>query len=411
MTALSQFNPLAPETVACPYPFYKAMREEAPVHQVPALGFFIVSRYEDAREVLGDAERFSSNSGPGVNGVLDPPDAELLAIQAEGWPAVNTLLTNDPPDHARYRGLVNKAFTPRRVAAMESSIRAIAAELLARFAGRGHAEIVSEFAVPLPLTVIADALGVSRGDLPTFKKWSDDSVAPLGGFLTRERQLACARSVVEFQKYFAARLDERRRHPQDDILTDLVNARLDGEKPLDTAEMLSILQQLLVAGNETTTNLIASGTMLLLQHPDQLSRVLADRSLIPGLVEEALRVESPVQGLFRMARIDTEVGGVRVPAGARLVVMYASANRDETVFPDAERFDVCREARGHLAFGYGTHFCLGSPLARMEAAVAFETLLDGTKNLRLAPGKNDLAHVPSFILRGLRQLHVEFDPV
>jgi cytochrome P450 len=410
MPSVHEFNPLAPEIVECPYPFYKAMREEAPVYQVPGLGFFVVSRYEDIKEVVGDTESFSSNSGPGVVAAGATADPELQAILSQGYPGVNTLLTNDPPDHARYRGLVNKAFTPRRVAGMEASVRAIASELFEAFKHRGTVELVHEFAAPLPLTVIADALGVPRSDLWTFKRWSDDSVAPLSGFLTRERQLECARSMVEFQHYFAAKLDERRAAPRDDVLTDLINARLDGETPLDTAEMLSILQQLLVAGNETTTNLIASGMMLLCQHPKELARVQADPSLVPNLVEEALRTESPVQGLFRMAKVDTTVGGVAIPAGSRLVVMYASANRDEGVYPESERFDVCRDnARTHLAFGHGIHFCLGAALARLEANVAFETLLQ-LKDWRLAPGKNDLAHVPSFILRGLKELHLEFMP-
>jgi len=410
MPSVHEFNPLAPETVECPYPFYKAMREEAPVYQVPGLGFFVVSRYEDIKEVVGDTERFSSNSGPGVVAAGATADPELEAILSQGYPGVNTLLTNDPPDHARYRGLVNKAFTPRRVTGMEASVRAIANELFEAFRHRGAVELVHEFAAPLPLTVIADALGVPRSDLWTFKRWSDDSVAPLSGFLTRERQLECARSIVEFQHYFAAKLDERRAAPQDDVLTDLINARLDGETPLDTAEMLSILQQLLVAGNETTTNLIASGMMLLCQNPEELARVQADPTLVPNVVEEALRSESPVQGLFRMAKVDTSVGGVPVPAGSRLVVMYASANRDEGVYPESERFDVCRDnARTHLAFGHGIHFCLGAALARLEASVAFEQLLQ-LKDWRFAPGKNDFAHVPSFILRGLKELHLEFAP-
>lgn len=411
--AVTEFNPLAPETVECPFPFYQALRREAPIYQVPGLGFFIVSKHELIKEIQSDTERFSSNSGPGVQ--LPMPEElkrKLEEIQAQGYPPVNTLLTNDPPSHARFRGLVNKAFSARRVAGMEGGIRTIANELFARFKDRGDVELIHEFAVPLPLTVIADALGVPRSDLPTFKRWSDDSVAPLSGFLTPERAVECAQSIVEFQHYFAAKLDERRAEPQDDILTDLINARLDGEKPLDTAEMLSILQQLLVAGNETTTNLIASGMMLLCQHPDQLRRLQDDPSLIPNFVEEALRVESPVQGLFRMAKVDVEIGGVKIPAGSRLVMMYAAANRDEDVYDNSEAFDVCREnARTHLAFGHGPHFCLGAALARLEAIVAFETLLGGMRNIRLAEGKNDLAHVPSFILRGLKALYLEFDPV
>lgn len=409
MSSVKDFHPFAPETVACPYPFYAAMRSEAPVYQVPGQNFFIISKYEDIERVLLDTARFSSKTGPGVK---QQPPQDVLDIWAQGWLPVATLLTNDPPAHRRYRGLVNKAFTPRRVAELEPSIRQIANELVDQFVGVGHVELVEQFAVPLPLTVIADALGVPRADLPTFKRWSDDSVAPLGGMISHERELACARSTVEFQHYFANKLEERRAHPQDDILADLLNARLEGETPLNMGEMLNILQQLLVAGNETTTSLIASAMMLLLQHPEQRAAVWADRSRIPNLIEEALRMESPVQGLFRMAKVDVEIGGVTIPAGSRIVIMYASGNRDDEKFAQADKFDVCRaNAKDHFAFGAGIHYCLGAPLARLEGKIAFEVLLDRLTNLRLAPGKKDFTHTPSFILRGLQTLHVEFDLV
>ena len=407
MPSVTDFNPLAPETVECPYPFYKAMRQEAPVYEVPRAGFFIVSRYEDIEQVLLDTETFTSKTGPGVR--KEPPQ-EIIEILSKGWMPVDTLLTNDPPAHRRFRGLVNKAFTPRRVAQLAPEIQTIANELVDAFIDAGCVELVSQFAVPLPLTVIADALGVPRSDLPLFKKWSDDSVAPLGGMITLEREIECTKSTVEFQHYFAAKLDGRRSLPQDDLLTDLINARLEGETPLETGEMLNILQQILVAGNETTTNLIASAMLLLLQQPDQMAAVQADHSLIPNCMEEALRVESPVQGLFRMTKVDTELGGVQIPAGSRLVIMYASGNRDDQQFPQADQFDVCRaNAKDHFAFGAGIHYCLGAPLARLEAKIAFETLLSRLRNIRLAEGKNDLSHTPSFILRGLKELHLEFD--
>lgn len=408
MRSPDKFNPFAPETVENPYEFYRAIREEMPVYQVPGAGLFIISRYDDIMEVLNNEEVFSSNLPPGVQAA---PTPEIEEIWRTGYPPVNTLLTNDPPAHTRYRSLVNKAFSARRAAGMEASVRKIANELVDAFIADGRVELVSQFAVGLPLTVIADALGVPRADMDKFKRWSDDSVAPLGGMISYERQVECTRSIVEFQHYFAARLEERRADPRDDILTDLVNARLEGVEPLDMAEMLSILQQLLVAGNETTTNLIASAMMLLLGSPEAISAVIADHSLIPNLVEEALRMESPVQGLGRLARIDTELGGAKIPAGSRLIVMYASGNRDDGHFAGADKLDVRRaNARTHLAFGQGVHFCLGAALARLEGRVAFETLLTRLKSIRFASGLNDFAHTPSFILRGLHELHIEFEP-
>ncbi len=404
MPTPDEFNPLAPETVENPFAFYAALRERAPVYQSP-LGFYIVSRYRDAVYVLNHEEIFSSRQPPGVEAQIDP---EIAQVVQRGYPQIDTLLTNDPPSHTRYRALITKAFSARRVASLEPTIRAIANQLIDRFVNDRKVELMGGFAVPLPLTVIADALGVDRGDLDRFKRWSDDSVAPLGGMIGRERKLECARSVVELQNYFAARIEERRKFPRDDLLTDLVNARLEGVAALTVPEMLSMIQQLLVAGNETTTNLIGSGMMLLVHHPKEMAAVIEDRALIPNMVEEALRMESPVQGLFRVALQDCELAGVRIPRGARVAVMYASANRDEAQFPQADQFDVRRaNARTHLAFGQGVHFCIGAALARLEARIAFETLLARLRNVRFASG-NDFRHSPSFILRGLNALHLEF---
>jgi len=409
VASVKDFNPIAPETAENPYPFYRAMREQEPVYQVPGVGFFIVSRYDDILHILSNPQIFSSNQPPGLQ--TSRASAEVKEIRAKGWPPVDTLLTNDPPAHTRFRALVNKAFSARRVATMEPAIRKIANDLVDRFIADGRVELVNQFAVGLPLTVIADSLGVPRADMDKFKRWSDDSVAPIGGTISRERQIECAHSRLEFQHYFAARVEERRLDPRDDILTDLVNARLEGVEPLSMAEMLNILEQLLVAGNETTTNLISSAMMLLLQDPSRIAALVADHSLIPNFVEEALRIESPVQGLFRTATVDTEIGGVRIPARGRIVLMYASGNRDDAQFPDAERVDISREnARTHLAFGQGEHFCIGAALARLETKVALETLLGRLRNIRFAPAGNDFTHMPSFILRGLKQLQLEFDP-
>jgi cytochrome P450 len=407
MAALADIKPFSPDTIEDPRPFWEAMRTEQPVYQVPGTGYFAISRYEDALQVLTNEEIFSSREPPGLQ---LPPGPEIEAILKEGYPPAHTLLSNDPPSHTRFRALVNKAFSARRVAGMEPQIREIANHLVDGFIGEGCVELVSQFAVGLPLTVIADSLGVPHEDLGKFKKWSDDSVAPLGGMISYQRQIECAHSLVEFQHYFAARLEERRLEPRDDLLTDLVNARLAGVEPLNVPEMLNILQQLLVAGNETTTNLIASAMVLLLRNPEQMTAVRADPSRIPNFVEEALRLESPVSALFRVTLSDTEVGGVKIPAGSRVIVIYGSANRDDAQFPDSRRLSLEREnARSHLAFGQGVHFCIGAALARLESRIAFETLLGRLHNIRFMAERNDFTHTPSFILRGLKGLWLEFD--
>ncbi len=403
---------VTPEVLACPYDFYRRVRTEAPVHQTP-LGFWLVSRYDDVLSVVRDPERFSSSFSGAFAGGREPTP-ELRAIAAEGYPPANTLLTNDPPSHTQFRGLVNKAFTPKRVAQLEGEIRGIANDLIDRWIDTGRVELVSQFAVPLPLTVIADALGVDRADMADFKRWSDDSVAPLSGLLSPERQLECARSRVEMQHYLAARCEERRSEPRDDLLSDLVHARFDGGErageQLTMAELLNVIEQLLVAGNETTTKLIAAGMLLLIEHPEQMRRVLADPSLVPNLVEEALRMESPVQMLPRVTTVDVELGGVTIPKGSMVMVMYGCANRDEARFEAADRFDVTRaNARTHLAFGQGPHFCVGAALARSEARIAFELLLSRAHDWALDASVAEPLHRElSMTLRGLDALHLTF---
>ena len=275
-------------------------------------------------------------------------------------------------------------------------------------------ELNEAFAVPLPLVVICDMLGLPRSDLAQFKRWSD-GIAQLGGMVSAEKLVEIQRGYVEFNRYLAERVDERRRDPRDDIMTDLITLTFDapdGEhRALTNPEILSILPQLLVAGNETTTNTITSGVALLVDHPDQMQAVRDDRALVPNLVEEVLRLESPVQCHFRRATRDVVLGGVEIPAGAGVGVIYAAANRDDRQFAAADRFDVRRgNARTHLAFSQGIHFCVGAPLARLEAKVAFEALLDGLSDMAFAPGRNDFCHVPSFTHRGLKQLWITFDP-
>lgn len=411
MSRLAEFSLLDPAVAEDPFPSYAALRREAPVYEVPGLGFFLVSRHALVTEALRRPEIFSSRFAAAMQARTGGVRPALASIVAQGYPPVDTLLTNDPPSHARYRALVTKAFSARRVRTMEDAIRGLAAQLVDGFAGEGAVELVERYAVPLPLTVIADQLGVPRADLARFKQWSDDSVAPLGQMISPERELACARSIVELQHYFAAIAEERRAAPRDDLLSDLVHATVDGERPLDTAELLSVLQQLLVAGNETTTNLIAAATKLLIEHPEQQERLRRQPQLVANAVEEALRLESPVQGMWRVVAQDTELGGVAIPKGAFVMLRYAAANRDEAVFEDPDRFDVAREnARDHLAFGMGIHFCVGAALARTEAAAALATLLERSRSLRFAPGRNDFAHHPSILLRGLRALWIQIEP-
>jgi cytochrome P450 len=408
MQALESYNLFAPETAESPFEYYQALREQAPVYKMP-IGMWIVSTHALCLEAMLDPATFSSKfiqamgmadgGSPGGDG-------------AGGAPIVGptTLLANDPPSHTYFRKLVNKAFSPNRVKKISASIEQISTDLISKFETAGHFEAVENFAIPLPLTVIADQLGVPRENLANFKKWSDASVVPISGMATPEQLVESVKLTQELQAYFIERIHERRAAPSDDMLSDLVNARLDGERPLEDLEIVSVLMQFLVAGNETTTNLIAAALQFLLQNPDELDKLTANRDLLPNAIEEAIRLETPVCGMWRVATRDVKLGGQEIPSGAMVMLRYAAANRDEAVFEDGEIFRIDRpNAKEHLGFGMGIHYCPGAALAREEARIGLGMILDRLPNLRLAPG-NDFTHQPSMLLRGLKRLDLEFDP-
>ena len=410
---LSELTVFDPEVLSCPYATYKRLRAEAPVLLDPATGIYQVSSYDLVCQVAMDNLTFTNAFGDALRG-RDGPSAEAEAIMQTGYPPMNTMLTADDPEHARYRKLVAKAFTPARVNKMGVHIQAVADDLIDGFIEAGEVELATAFAQKLPLRVIASELGVADGDLLKFKEWSQAFVIQLSQMAGPEGEAAAARKIVEFQHYFAAKLEERRATPVDDILSDLAQATLSEEgdpRALTTAEALSIIQQILVAGNETTAHSITEGLKLLIEHPDQMAAVLANPGLIPNLIDETLRVLTPTQNTWRVAARDVQLAGVAIPAGAFLLLRLGSANRDEARFGNGEAFDVQRgDARRHIAFGQGIHICLGAPLARRELSIAFETLLRRVKNCRFTPGKNAFVHPPSILLRGLQDLYLSFDP-
>lgn len=410
---LESFNPFDPATLQCPFPHYAAMRSSAPVHEVTGLGMYMVTRHDLVLEVVRDGETFSSAFGQTSMPLPEQERERMTAVVADGYPRVATMLTADPPDHTRYRRLVMKAFTPKAISELEPTIRAITTRLIDSWIDRGTIEFVEDFAVPLPVEVIAKALNVPDERLADFKKWSDDSIAGIGTNLGIEGRLEAERGVNDFQHYFAEQLELRREAPQDDLLTNLLNARVDDpdvadDRALDMPEMLSILQQLLVAGNETTTKMLTEMVRLLAEHPDEWQRVQDDPTRVDRVVEETLRLSTPTQGMFRIATRDVMLGGIDIPAGSRIVVAYCSANRDEDLFADPDAFDPDREhLKEHLAFGKGIHFCLGAALSRLEGRVALQELARRLDTLHL-PESNDYTYFPSFLLRGLTRLDLEF---
>jgi cytochrome P450 len=400
-----------PETVECPFPFYQAARKEAPVMALaaPESGktMYLVTPYDLVAEVLKDPELYSSRFMNPIGRHETDPDIE--AIYDQGWPWVDTLLTSDPPRHKRYRTLVAGAFTGKRVRELAPEIENIADELVDGLIDRAGCDFVTAFARPLPLRVIAGQYGVPSRDLPTFKRWSDSFVARLGGLVSKEEEVACARDVIALQHYLKQKIDERRASPTDDLISDLVHAQTDDEAPLSDAELINMLQQILVAGNETTANTLAGGLMSLIQAPEQMAAVRADPGLLPGLVKESLRTVTAQSGMWRITTRDTELAGVPIPAGATIMLRYDAANRDPAHFQDPETFNIHRSDPSiHLAFGLGTHFCVGAVLAQKEMEIGFRVLLSRLRNIRFG-ADNDFRHRPNMLLRGLERLNIEYD--
>ena len=397
---------LSPEFLANPYPMLKLLRDQAPLAFIEPMNMYVAVGYDAARAILMDPRRFSSI----VNIPSRSVDEANRIVNEEGYGRGRPALqNNDQPLHTSYRALVNEAFRPKRIRQMEDYVEGIVAELIdAIVEAGGEADVVHDFSVPLPLIVISDQLGVPREMYRTFKEWSDAWLAGLGTELTDEQHIANAHTVIEMQKYLAGRIEERRATPQDDILSDLAQADVNGGK-LDTATILSIVEQLLVAGNETTTNGIAAGLYALSQDQDLHRRLREDSALVGEFVEEVLRMESPVQGLFRRATEDTEVEGVAIPEGSIVMVHYGAANRDEDRFAQAEAFDLDRPKKGaHIAFGSGIHHCGGSELARVEMRVCFAAFVSRFSQLELLDP--DIVYHPTFALRGIQRLNLRLVP-
>lgn len=406
--AIEDYDFFDPEVLECPFDFYKLLRDEAPVYLLPGTNIYMVTRHADVRVMLKDTETYSSDFAHLLSG--DGESEEVQALYEGVIEPANTLLTQDPPRHKVYRSLVNKVFSAKRVEQMHDYIEEIVDGLIDGFIDDGECEFISAFASPVPLLVIADQLGIDRELLPRFKVWSDSLAARLGQMADFDEQKEIAKAILEYQEYILGVIEERRKDPQDDMVSDLANAVIDDGRKLDDSEVISIVQQFLVAGNETTTSSLAGGLLSLIQDPEQMQALQDDPARLDNMVEEVLRTETPSAGLWRAVTRDVNFNGVEIPAGSVVMLRYSAANRDERVFDDAENFDICRRnADDHIAFGQGTHFCPGAMLARKEMKLAFSRLFARLENIQLAPTKNDLTHWPNVVLRGLKELHITFD--
>lgn len=380
---------------------YQMMRESQPVLYMEQLKLWSVFRYEDVRTVLSDHTNFSSQYGQ-----RDLPNVG----EAGEARRQSAMITTDPPRHTQLRSLVNKAFTPRAVLALEPRIEEIANELLNKVAGIHEFDLVQYFSYPLPVIVIAEMLGIPPTDREKFKYWSDEVVASADNMIggnAPESQSA----HQEMNVYFREVIAERRKHPQDDLISALLNAEEDHQH-LTEEDILSLCWLLLVAGNETTTNLISNAVRTLLEHPEPYSQLKASLKGGPDLllqaIEETLRYRSPIQAMFRITAQEVKMGGQTIPAGERVIAWIGSANRDERKFPEAERFDITRNPNPHLAFGHGIHFCLGAPLARLEARIALSTLLRRFPDISRV-NDDDLEPARGFIVHGVSHLPLRLE--
>jgi hypothetical protein len=392
---MTDVNLLAPDFQSNLYSVYAELRR-GPVRQVEPGPMWVISRYDDVLAALKDP-RFSS---AGLARIAEPP-------YLGPTPFSSAMVTMDPPRHTRMRALVSRAFGPTGMARLEALVRRVCEELAQDMVRRREVEFVDDFAVPLPREVIGHMLGLEREVFPKFKRWSTALAMVTVAAQVPELREEVRSGLKEMEVYLREVIASRRQQPREDMVSDLIRAEVEG-RTLSDEEILSFLFLLLPAGLETTTNLLGSTMICLARHPQELERVRAQPDSIPRLIEEVLRYEPPVQPLFRITTAEVEIGGATIPAGSMVGLLVGSANRDEARFPNADRFQPDRAKDTHLAFGHGTHFCLGAQLSRMEAKLALEALLPRIQGIRMR--EPEVRWVPGFVVRGPQVLPLEFIP-
>ena len=406
------------ETQKCPYPAYKTLREEAPVYQQPGTDIYVVTRYEDVRRVLMDPQTFPSSPKKfaSFNKTSSAERQMVVAkrFEEKGWVPEPTLSSRDDPNHKEMRAMFNEAFRPKKIKAMDPLVENLAYELIDEFIDDGHCEWVRQFAVPMPLYIIGEQMGAPREDMWKIKRWTDAFFKRISMMLDEERELEMVDREIEGQHYFQPIFERLRENPDESLLSDLVNRVIEewGRSLTDNELHAEMMADTFVGGSETTTNALAAGIRLLIENKDVWEKLKSDPDkYMKTFVEEVVRLESPVQSLMRFAGEDVELHGVNIPKGSLINVRYAAANRDEAMFECPEKIDLERPKAGaHLGFGSGIHHCLGAPLARRELIWGFTAVVDRFEDMWFAEGKNDFEVHPHFLLRSLKELHIEFEP-
>jgi pimeloyl-[acyl-carrier protein] synthase len=398
------FTPLTPEKLENPYPYYARLRENAPVWFSKEGGYWLISRYEEVNAILRDihySKRMTNAKG------VDKIIARLMDPRLMGMmkSRQNSMLAQDPPDHTRLRGLVNKAFTPKMVEGLRPHIESIAKELIDNVANKGKMDLIADFAFPLPVTVISEMLGIPTSDRDKIKEWSRPIAESFDIDSSKEAMLKAKDASEAFTNYLKPLVAERRKNPKEDLISGLIAAEEEGNK-LTEQELFANLVLILLAGHETTVNLIGNGMVALLRHPDQLQKLKENPSLIGTAVDEVLRYDSSVQLARRVVMEDVQVHGQTLKKGDMCTLMIGSANHDPAVFPDPEKFDITRTDSKYLSFGAGIHHCLGSSLAKAEGEIAISMLTSRLPNMKLATDK--LQHRHPAALRGFIEIPVTF---
>lgn len=394
-----------------PFDAYRQLHATAPVYRDPGTGFYVVLDYDLLREVARDPKLFSNETGVLLvrSGELGRRIAEMQ--EEHGIPSVSVLLTTDPPHHTYYRGFVDKAFSPARVKQLERYLTEVCEELMDRIADRREVEFVQDVCVQIPVLVLVDLLGIDRSRMADIKRWADATARASDPTLDADTMIGLLKIACELEIFTRELAQHYRQHPNDSLLSTIANMEVDG-RAMSDPELVSLVRQIYVAGHETTTYTMAGAMMWLINTPGLEDKLRDNPELIELFVEEVLRLEAPLQGMFRRATEDTVLGGVAIPKDSVIVTRWGAGNRDPRRFPDPDKLDITRRnVRNHLAFGTGIHFCVGNQLARAELRIGLTALIKRYRNFRYAAGANSIGRSPHYFQYGIRELHIAYDPV
>ena len=406
---LAEFSMLDPDVNSAPWDMYAEIHKECPVYQMPETGAFLVTKYDDLRQVLRDPETFSSDVRVASMGQFEDLQRSIL-VEGGGWEHVQTLQRTDPPKHGRYRRLIDRVFTMKRVKELTPRIDQVVSNLIDNFIEKGQCDFNDEFAMRMPGIIIAEQLGLDHSQVGTFKRWADAMLGASRSAIAGEEEIReNAKLELEAQLFFAKIFEERRASPQNDLMSAFVHSQTDEEDPLTMHELQNMMHQLITGGFETTQSAINHGMWALIRHPNLVSKLKKDESLLKPFIEEVLRWEAPVQFLARRATKDVELNGTLIPKDSMILVGYGPASRDESKFSCPHQFDIERSNVGaHLAFGSGGHFCPGALLARQEMMSSFKGLIQRLDKIELAKPLPTPVHNFSLFFLPMKEFHVKF---